>query len=87
MRRIDVWSDVACPWCYVGKRNLESALAETGLEARSGGATDTTDTTETPVTPGTADGTDAASEDDADTADGERVREPVTQTLSPSSSR
>ena len=33
MMRIDVWSDVACPWCYVGKRNLESALAETGLEA------------------------------------------------------
>jgi predicted DsbA family dithiol-disulfide isomerase len=26
--RIDIWSDVACPWCYVGKRRLESALAE-----------------------------------------------------------
>lgn len=25
--RIDVWSDIACPWCYVGKRRLESALA------------------------------------------------------------
>jgi predicted DsbA family dithiol-disulfide isomerase len=24
--RIDVWSDIACPWCYVGKRRLESAL-------------------------------------------------------------
>jgi predicted DsbA family dithiol-disulfide isomerase len=24
---IDVWSDVACPWCYVGKRRLELALA------------------------------------------------------------
>jgi predicted DsbA family dithiol-disulfide isomerase len=24
---IDVWSDVACPWCYVGKRRLEAALA------------------------------------------------------------
>src|SRR5689334_18307830 len=23
---IDVWSDIACPWCYVGKRHLESAL-------------------------------------------------------------
>lgn len=22
---IDVWSDVACPWCYIGKRNLETA--------------------------------------------------------------
>jgi predicted DsbA family dithiol-disulfide isomerase len=29
--RIDVWSDVACPWCYVGKRNLELALEELGL--------------------------------------------------------
>ncbi len=26
--RIDVWSDIACPWCYVGKRRLEKALAE-----------------------------------------------------------
>ncbi len=25
--RIDVWSDVACPWCYIGKRNLETGLA------------------------------------------------------------
>jgi len=25
--RIDIWSDIACPWCYVGKRRLESALA------------------------------------------------------------
>lgn len=23
---IDVWSDIACPWCYVGKRHLEQAL-------------------------------------------------------------
>jgi predicted DsbA family dithiol-disulfide isomerase len=27
MLRIDVWSDVACPWCHVGKRRLEAALA------------------------------------------------------------
>lgn len=26
--RIDVWSDIACPWCYVGKRRLERALKE-----------------------------------------------------------
>jgi predicted DsbA family dithiol-disulfide isomerase len=26
--RIDVWSDIACPWCYVGKRRLERALAD-----------------------------------------------------------
>lgn len=25
--RIDVVSDVVCPWCYVGKRQLEAALA------------------------------------------------------------
>ena len=24
--RIDVWSDIACPWCYIGKRNLETGL-------------------------------------------------------------
>jgi predicted DsbA family dithiol-disulfide isomerase len=25
--RIEVWSDVVCPWCYIGKRRLEAALA------------------------------------------------------------
>jgi predicted DsbA family dithiol-disulfide isomerase len=25
--RIDIWSDVVCPWCWVGKRRLEAALA------------------------------------------------------------
>ena len=25
---VDVVSDVVCPWCYIGKRRLESALAE-----------------------------------------------------------
>lgn len=25
--RVDIWSDIACPWCYVGKRRLEAALA------------------------------------------------------------
>jgi predicted DsbA family dithiol-disulfide isomerase len=24
--RIDIWSDVVCPWCYVGKRRFERAL-------------------------------------------------------------
>ena len=24
---IEIWSDVVCPWCYVGKRRLETALA------------------------------------------------------------
>jgi predicted DsbA family dithiol-disulfide isomerase len=26
--RLDIWSDIACPWCYVGKRRLEAALAK-----------------------------------------------------------
>ncbi len=25
---VEVWSDIACPWCWVGKRHLEAALAE-----------------------------------------------------------
>jgi predicted DsbA family dithiol-disulfide isomerase len=25
--RIEIWSDVVCPWCYIGKRRFESALA------------------------------------------------------------
>jgi predicted DsbA family dithiol-disulfide isomerase len=24
---IEIWSDIACPWCYVGKRRFEAALA------------------------------------------------------------
>ncbi|HWE80978.1 MAG TPA: DsbA family oxidoreductase [Gaiellaceae bacterium] len=29
---IEIWSDVACPWCYIGKRRFETALA--GFEHR-----------------------------------------------------
>jgi predicted DsbA family dithiol-disulfide isomerase len=29
---IEIWSDVVCPWCYIGKRHLEAALA--GFEHR-----------------------------------------------------
>lgn len=29
---IDVWSDIACPWCYIGKRNLEKGLAEASAD-------------------------------------------------------
>lgn len=25
--RVDIWSDVVCPWCYIGKRRFEAALA------------------------------------------------------------
>nr|WP_245598104.1 DsbA family oxidoreductase [Haloglycomyces albus] len=26
--QVDVWSDIACPWCYVGKARLEQAVSE-----------------------------------------------------------
>ena len=29
--QIEVWSDVVCPWCYIGKRRLQSALEQCGL--------------------------------------------------------
>ena len=32
---VDIVSDVVCPWCYIGKRKLETALAE--LQAREPG--------------------------------------------------
>lgn len=25
--KVEIWSDIACPWCYVGKRRFERALA------------------------------------------------------------
>jgi predicted DsbA family dithiol-disulfide isomerase len=25
---VEIWSDIACPWCYIGKRRFESALAQ-----------------------------------------------------------
>jgi predicted DsbA family dithiol-disulfide isomerase len=25
--KVEIWSDVVCPWCYVGKRRFETALA------------------------------------------------------------
>src|SRR3954471_15572373 len=27
LMKIEIWSDVVCPWCYVGKRHLEHALS------------------------------------------------------------
>ena len=29
--QIEVWADVVCPWCYIGKRRLQSALDERGI--------------------------------------------------------
>ena len=31
--RVDIWSDIVCPWCYLGKRRFERALA--GFEDRA----------------------------------------------------
>ena len=31
---VEVWTDVVCPWCYIGKRRLEQALADAGVDAR-----------------------------------------------------
>jgi predicted DsbA family dithiol-disulfide isomerase len=32
--QIHVWSDIICPWCYVGKRRLERALETTSARDR-----------------------------------------------------
>ncbi len=26
--KIEIWSDVVCPWCYIGKRRFETALSQ-----------------------------------------------------------
>lgn len=26
--RVEVWSDIACPWCYIGKRRFEAGVAQ-----------------------------------------------------------
>ncbi|MDA8371588.1 MAG: DsbA family oxidoreductase [Nocardiopsaceae bacterium] len=31
--KVEIYSDVACPWCYVGKRRFERALTAFGREA------------------------------------------------------
>ncbi|WP_225743069.1 DsbA family protein [Marinilactibacillus sp. Marseille-P9653] len=32
--KIEVWSDYVCPFCYIGKRELEQAIKETGLSGQ-----------------------------------------------------
>ena len=29
---VEIWSDVVCPWCYIGKRRFETAVAEVADE-------------------------------------------------------
>ncbi|ENV38981.1 hypothetical protein F959_00116 [Acinetobacter venetianus RAG-1 = CIP 110063] len=30
--RVDIWSDVVCPFCYIGKKRLEHVAEEAGIE-------------------------------------------------------
>jgi predicted DsbA family dithiol-disulfide isomerase len=30
--RIDIWSDVVCPWCMIGKAHLERAIEQSGID-------------------------------------------------------
>jgi predicted DsbA family dithiol-disulfide isomerase len=30
--QVEIWSDVACPWCYVGTLRFEQAVEETGAD-------------------------------------------------------
>lgn len=32
--QIEVWSDVVCPWCYIGKRRLDAAVASQAQPVR-----------------------------------------------------
>jgi predicted DsbA family dithiol-disulfide isomerase len=32
---VEIWSDVVCPWCYIGKRRFEAALAAFPHEVRT----------------------------------------------------
>jgi predicted DsbA family dithiol-disulfide isomerase len=32
--KIDIYSDNICPWCYIGKKNLDQALAKLGLDSQ-----------------------------------------------------
>ena len=37
--QIEIWSDVVCPWCFIGKKRLDEALALTpdvAVEVRVG---------------------------------------------------
>ena len=31
---VEIWSDVVCPWCYIGKRRFEKAIAQLEGEAQ-----------------------------------------------------
>jgi len=31
--KVEIWSDIACPFCWIGKRHFEQALANTGFQS------------------------------------------------------
>lgn len=31
---IEIWSDIICPWCWIGKTRLEKALSQSSLKNR-----------------------------------------------------
>jgi predicted DsbA family dithiol-disulfide isomerase len=54
---VDIWSDLVCPWCYIGKRRFESALAR--FEHRDGVVVTWHSFELDPAAPAIADGTPA----------------------------
>ena len=32
--KVDIWSDIACPWCFIGKRKFEAAVEAFGEDGR-----------------------------------------------------
>lgn len=33
--KVDIWSDIACPWCFIGKRKFERAVEEFSADGRA----------------------------------------------------
>ncbi|GIG29056.1 DsbA family oxidoreductase [Cellulomonas marina] len=40
--RVDVWSDVVCPWCWIGRRRFEEAVTRWQQDAGPGASIDVT---------------------------------------------
>ncbi len=32
--KVDIWSDIQCPWCYIGKRNFEAGVTASGADVQ-----------------------------------------------------
>ncbi|MCT6903220.1 MAG: DsbA family protein, partial [Lactobacillus sp.] len=32
--KIEIWSDYVCPFCYIGKKQLEKAIEDTGYSGQ-----------------------------------------------------